>query len=107
MQSQEWALGAEEAWFHWRPLDPDPVLKQIRLLILPGGSFDDPIQCRLDHVSLNSCSAYEALSYEWGPLPETPDDEPIIYLDGCLKRVRKSLRDALLHIRLSDRDRYI
>lgn len=107
MQSQEWALGAEEAWFQWRPLDSDPVLKQIRLLILPRGSFDDPIQCRLDHVSLNSCSAYEALSYEWGPLPETPDDEPIIYLDGCLKRVRTSLRDALLHIRLPDRDRYI
>lgn len=107
MQTQEWASGAEKAWFQWRPLDLDPTLKQIRFLILPRGSFDDPIECRLEHVSLNTCSAYEALSYEWGPLPETPDDEPIILLDGCLKRVRKSLRDALLHIRLLDRDRYI
>jgi hypothetical protein len=44
------------------------------------------------------------LSYEWG-LPRK--DGPIISVDGCHVRVQPNLRDALMQIRLKEKDRYI
>jgi hypothetical protein len=38
----------------------------ICLLTLLPGSFDDPVQCRLQVVPLSTTTQYEAISYCWG-----------------------------------------
>lgn len=47
--------------------DLDPVLRQIRLVhIFPPKSTDDPVECNLNIISLDSKPSFEALSYVWG-----------------------------------------
>src|SRR6266487_2108683 len=50
--------------FPYKPLSAD--LPEIRVLHLLPGKFDDDIKCSLEHVSLDSCPEYTALSYVWG-----------------------------------------
>ena len=40
--------------------------REIRLLELAPGTFDDEIKLQLRHVSLEALPSYEALSYTWG-----------------------------------------
>ncbi|KAK0624942.1 heterokaryon incompatibility protein-domain-containing protein, partial [Bombardia bombarda] len=39
---------------------------EVRLVKLLPAKFDDPIQCKLEHVSLASAPSFIALSYTWG-----------------------------------------
>ena len=68
----------------------------IRLLILRQGSFDDPIHCQLEQVSLSDEHAYEALSYVWG---DASDTSPIS-LNGVLYHITKNLECALRYLHL-------
>ncbi|GIZ48050.1 hypothetical protein CKM354_001112500 [Cercospora kikuchii] len=48
----------------YRPLSVE--LRQIRLLTILPGSFDDGVRCTLDVVSLLDSCSYETISYCWG-----------------------------------------
>jgi hypothetical protein len=86
----------------YRPLERRSAL---RIVVLQRGSGDSPITCNLVTIDGGANSLpYEALSYEWGQ--PSPDD-PLISVDGHSTRIRKNLFDALRHIRLEERDRWL
>jgi hypothetical protein len=85
----------------YEPLTVEP--SDIRLLILLRGAQQDPIQCRLEHVSLINDPDYEALSYTWGDASVT---QPI-QVNGGLRQVTRNLVSALHHLRHEDRDRHL
>lgn len=90
--------------FEYQPLDPDQATL-IRVFVLHGGSGDVPIRGSIIHVDSKTFSSkYEALSYEW---KEASDDDPVILASDCNFRIRKNLYDALIQLRLVDKDRYI
>jgi hypothetical protein len=45
-----------------------PSFRQIRLLHVQPGAWNDDIECHLETVSLNDSPHYKALSYVWGDL---------------------------------------
>jgi Heterokaryon incompatibility protein (HET) len=77
----------------------------IRVLVLCPGSFDDPIECHLEHQNrdLDGGVSYEALSYMWGP-PEPPRE---IKLNDTLIEVRQNLLAALRRLRNENSVRYL
>src|SRR5690349_8943294 len=66
----------------------------IRLLILRSGSFDDPIYCQLEQVSLSDDHAYEALSYVWGDASDTSS----MSLEGVQYTITRNLERALRYL---------
>ncbi|KAK3984510.1 heterokaryon incompatibility protein-domain-containing protein [Cladorrhinum sp. PSN332] len=69
--------------------------REIRILILMPGRFDDPITCSLQKANLDENPQYDALSYVWGD----PEVCRIIYVDGCAKNVTVNLFAALRRLR--------
>lgn len=64
--------------------------REIRLCTLFPGSFDDPVACDLDIVSLDDRPEYESLSYAWG--------SPILNQELLVKdRIDSSSRDSRPH----------
>ncbi|KAJ4301911.1 hypothetical protein N0V90_004007 [Kalmusia sp. IMI 367209] len=82
-----------------RPLAGD----NIRLLILQPGSFDGPIYCQLEQVSLGAGHAYTALSYVWGNASDTSS----ISLDGKSYNITKNLECALRRLRYNTSPRVL
>src|SRR5271154_1822389 len=80
--------------FTMRPLAPG----DIRLLRIEAGTRPAPIRTTLEHVSLDSLPAYDALSYCWGPKGE---GLPIICNNQKLF-VGQNLFEALPFLRLAD-----
>jgi ankyrin repeat protein len=68
--------------------------RQIRILIVQPGEFEDPVHCDLKIVSLDSAE-FEALSYLWGN--ELADKE--ITISGGKFKIRDSVLSALLRFR--------
>lgn len=79
----------------YRSLDAE--CREIRILELLAGSFDEDISCKLSYTKLQSPGPvpYEALSYVWG---KTDFTEPL-ELDGSPVFVTKNLALALRHLR--------
>jgi hypothetical protein len=76
---------------------------EIRILTLNPGSVSDPVECTLEHASLDDNPYYEALSYAWGD----PTITRKILVDGKklpvtvnLLAALENFRDPELHIRL-------
>ncbi|KAL8657884.1 MAG: hypothetical protein Q9226_001481 [Calogaya cf. arnoldii] len=87
---------------------------QIRILCIEPGHIDTPVVTFLsianmtfyDGVELDDTKesiTYEALSYSWG----SPAQTSSIQCNGHKIPVRMSLYDALIHLRLPDKPRYI
>lgn len=89
----------------YRPLDT--INQEIRLLRVGAGYDDEPVNCRLQHVKLDSIPrcAYETISYVWG----NRRVRSTIYIEGrpldvpassarVLKAMRQGKRDRLLWI---------
>lgn len=80
------------------------ALEEIRLLVIQPGSFESPIQCNLEPVSIASASRpdYEAASYVW-------DDRPSslcpILIDGRILNVPASCARVLRSVRLARKSR--
>jgi hypothetical protein len=86
----------------YKPLDSPNAM---RIVQLKRGSADKRIKCNLVHMDRADGSIpYEALSYEWG---QPSNEDPFIAVDTHLVQIRKNLFDALQHIRLEAKDRYI
>lgn len=68
--------------------------KEIRLVMLCSGNFEDDILCSLSKVSLDDKLSYEALSYVWGDQRITRR----IFIDGLSKRVTRNLEIALRYL---------
>ncbi|KAI8953831.1 heterokaryon incompatibility protein-domain-containing protein [Xylaria longipes] len=77
----------------YTPLNPSK--KQIRLLTLLNGEWNDEIKCKLYVVSLDDEPKYEALSYVWG----SPTDLVDIDIDGIAFSVTQNLYAALRRLR--------
>lgn len=79
--------------------------REIRVLYLEPGTFDQPLRGRLQHVSLDDVEQglhqYEAISYAWG--------EPIfphsIVCNGYSVRLTESLYQALKYFRLEESEK--
>ncbi|KAH7370058.1 heterokaryon incompatibility protein-domain-containing protein [Rhexocercosporidium sp. MPI-PUGE-AT-0058] len=78
--------------FKYQPLTGSSA---IRLVILEPGLGQDPVRCRLIHVSLDDNPQYEALSYAWGD----PSATKPICLEGKTLQVTENLESALLNLR--------
>ena len=86
--------------FTYSPLDTS--VDGIRLVILePSIAMEDVIRCRLSHVTFGQMPKYEALSYTWG----SEDLRNSIMLDGKTFLVRENLREALIRLRMPDKER--
>lgn len=69
--------------------------KDIRLITLEPGFWDEPISCTIRVVSLDDSPRYETLSYAWG---DAQVKEPI-QLNGHVVEVTVNLFSALKHLR--------
>ncbi|KAK8000042.1 hypothetical protein PG990_012642 [Apiospora arundinis] len=113
----EWKV--QNDYTFYRPLDYSS--KQIRLISIASGSFDDPLVCTLKrHTTPIEEQEFEALSYCWGDLQDTvtiilrhdhtglpnPDSERRGD-DEQTFNITKSLNLALRHLRRQDRERVI
>jgi hypothetical protein len=80
--------------YHHQDLDAET--KQIRLLcVWPAVRRSAPIECNLEHHSLNKPPPYYALSYTWG---DTSERVPIL-LDGSEFLITRNLESALRQFR--------
>lgn len=75
----------------------------IRLVILSRGSGVEPIRCDIIDDGFASKPVLEALSYEWG-VP--PNHKPIV-INERAHYVRRNLYDALLHLRMKEKERQL
>lgn len=75
----------------------------IRLLDLLPGSHTDPLRCSIRHAPLAASTAFEALSYTWGPPPESRQ----ITINRHKVPVRPNLFTGLMYLRRPDRTRTI
>ena len=81
--------------------------RQIRLVILLPGTFDDPLRCEIQHVNLDRDPLYDAVSYTWATENGDVSLSKIIqcihggYIpitancDSVLRRLRRSGRRTL------------
>jgi len=73
----------------------DGIREEIRLLELVPGRAEQPIEVRLQRVSLQSAPRYTALSYCWGD----PSDPIPIYIDAGRLDISQNLWHCLYHLR--------
>ncbi|CBF81783.1 hypothetical protein AN5504.2 [Aspergillus nidulans FGSC A4] len=79
----------------------DPLRREIRLLYLHPGCFEDRLKCELAVHCLNSphCPQYEALSYTWGDPASAEDPKNTILVGGSSFAATRNLVSALRHLR--------
>ncbi|KAI1866277.1 uncharacterized protein JN550_007665 [Neoarthrinium moseri] len=87
--------------YQYRSLDIHS--RQIRLLHLLPGVWDDQVSCELHVASLDDTPEYQALSYVWG----SPETTKLILLHGCEVPVTTNLHAALRRLRLPTDTRVI
>ncbi|KAH8632799.1 hypothetical protein IG631_11433 [Alternaria alternata] len=86
---------------HYEPLDP--ILKEIRVLVVAPGVGDAIVECTMRRISLRHkfVPIYETISYCWG----APRPPSTIKLNGNMTSVPASSEAALRRMRLSGRPR--
>lgn len=91
--------------------DLDQAKASIRLLTIRAAhDRKSPVDCFLSCASLDDKPDFEALSYTWGPAIEGDNSDQTpgsIQLEGSPFMVTRNLHDALIHLRLADKDRVI
>ena len=87
----------------WTRTPLNPSLSLIRVLHLRQGAGDDPINVKLQVVSLDDRPYYEVLSYVWGDQSVTKR----ISVDGILFQATVNLFGFLHCLRLVNKDRLL
>ncbi|CAJ2506514.1 Uu.00g006440.m01.CDS01 [Anthostomella pinea] len=82
-----------------KPLRTD--VNEIRIVKLLPNVFNAPIECELEHITIDVEADYEALSYCWGDASVTHP----IRLNGRVYPITTSLFTGLNYLRLEDRPR--
>ncbi|KAI0888431.1 HET-domain-containing protein [Annulohypoxylon maeteangense] len=77
----------------------DSSLREIRVLTVLPGSFNEPLRVTLDTLSLGSKPIYNALSYVWGDASSANTPGNTINIDGHDFPVTTNLLSALRHLR--------
>ncbi|KAI0834310.1 HET-domain-containing protein [Hypoxylon sp. FL0890] len=83
--------------FEYSPLNPH--LREIRVLTLLPGAFEEPLRVSVGTLSLNSSAAYNALSYVWGDATSAGHAGNIININEYDFPVTANLRAALQYLR--------
>lgn len=78
-------------------------LRQIRLLTIQPGEFNDELQCFLNVASLSDTCSYETISYTWGDVRHRSS----FVVNGDIINVPFNSMAALRRMRLSDRQRVV
>lgn len=76
--------------------------REIRIITLAPGEWNDRIECTLRTVSLDDNPSYEALSYCWG---DPNDPKKLIFLPKQPFKATPSLESALRNLRHRDSER--
>src|SRR6266487_2632409 len=83
--------------YKYKPLNT--AKDEIRLLQILPATANGPLRCRLEHISLNKSSSYEALSYAWSDPKLFPNEDRAptdrIWIDGQPLEVGKNLASFL------------
>ncbi|RYP17233.1 hypothetical protein DL765_004618 [Monosporascus sp. GIB2] len=87
--------------YRYAPLGGEPDCDAFRILTVLPGVGDQPLECTLEHVSLDDSPSYEALSYVRDRMEETED----IICSGKPLAVATHLYSALRHLRLPSQPR--
>lgn len=82
--------------YRYQPLNDDR--REIRVLTVLPGNWDEPIQCHLSTVSLLADPKYDALSYVWGAA-STESGQTSVLLDDQSFEVTPNLQLALQSLR--------
>ncbi|KAI4866128.1 HET-domain-containing protein [Hypoxylon rubiginosum] len=85
--------------FYYSPLDSN--LREIRVLTLLPGGFDEPLRVSVSTRSLDSNPIYNALSYVWGDPASARNPGNTISIDGSDFPVTTNLLAALRSLRPS------
>ena len=102
MATKSTSIAEENRHFYQSLLSPTSV----RLLELQAGTREDAIKCKLITVgNLDTELGYEALSYCWG----SQQERKAVSCNGEIEpfMVTANLFDALIHLRLSNRNRLL
>ncbi|OTA87754.1 hypothetical protein M434DRAFT_23855 [Hypoxylon sp. CO27-5] len=83
--------------FEYNPLDSNS--REIRVLTLLPGDFEEPLRVSVNTRSLDSSPIYNALSYVWGDPTSAGDPGNTIDINGCNFPVTANLHSALRHLR--------
>ncbi|CAG8958801.1 hypothetical protein HYFRA_00011752 [Hymenoscyphus fraxineus] len=92
----------EAPLLYYKPLNVET--REIRLVTILPGDFDDEIHCTLSLASLDDPLDYEALSYVWGETGN-PDLMREVFIDGVLSSVTINLEVALRYLRYKSEPR--
>jgi hypothetical protein len=79
----------------YRKLDASNGRQPFRLIHILPGEFSSPIECYLNHYTLDDCPEYECLSYCWGL---STDKVPVVCNEATL-HITPSLESALHYLR--------
>jgi len=79
----------------YRKLDASNGRQPFRLIHILPGEFSSPIECYLNHYTLDECPEYECLSYCWGL---STDKVPVVCNEATL-HITPSLESALHYLR--------
>lgn len=85
---------------------PRPGYKEIRLLRIAPGLFDDPLSCTRITTALSDAN-FEAVSYTWADETGNGEYSEVLTCDGIESRVTRNGASLLRHVRLRDRARII
>ncbi|RYO85568.1 hypothetical protein DL762_005133 [Monosporascus cannonballus] len=83
--------------FRYLPLDPER--REIRILTLQPGGFEEPLRCSITTADLDTSPVYNALSYVWGAPSSSNIPGNTVLLDGHPFPVTTNLLMALRHLR--------
>jgi hypothetical protein len=84
--------------------DPLPNETSFRILELLPGKSTDAVKVKLRTADFNDEPKYEAISYCWGSIPDSP---PRIRIGQRRLAITPSLHSALVHLRYSDKPRML
>lgn len=103
-QNHNYALAVWMWKYEYRPLNYDEG-KEIRLITLHPGGFDDAVRCDIFHTNLLSQPYYEAVSYTWATKDGYSSLSSTIHTSEGYVSITRNCLNALRRLRRRDAHR--